>query len=159
MQSVGYYLDEYGKDHRNPVNKALHRVCVPAIMLSLLGLLWSIPVPVAAANLGPYANWATAFVALALVYYVTLSPRLALGMLLVALLAILIIEWLSTLPWPLWQSCATIFVVAWIGQFVGHGVEGKRPSFFRDLQYLLIGPLWILADVYRRFGITFAKPH
>ncbi len=158
MQSVGYYLDEYGKDHRNPVNKALHRVCVPAIMVSLLGLLWSIPVPVAMASLGPYANWATAFIALALVYYIVLSRRLALGMLMVVLISVLVIDWLDTLPWPLWQSCATIFVVAWIGQFVGHTVEGKRPSFFRDLQYLLIGPLWILADVYRRLGIAFAKP-
>ena len=45
MQPVDYYLDEYGKDHQNPVNKNLHRICVPAIVVSLLGLLWAMPVP------------------------------------------------------------------------------------------------------------------
>jgi len=153
MQSVAYYLDEYAKDHQNPVNKALHRICVPAIMVSLLGLLWSLPVPAAVASLGHYANWATAFIASATIYYLLLSPRLALGMLLVVAISIAIIEWLNTLPWPLWQTSVAIFVVAWIGQFVGHAAEGKRPSFFRDVQFLLIGPLWILADLYRRLGI------
>ena len=69
-------------------------------------------------------------------------------MLLVVAISIAIIEWLNTLPWPLWQTSVAIFVVAWIGQFVGHAVEGKRPSFFRDVQFLLIGPLWILADLH-----------
>lgn len=153
MRSVDYYLDEYGKDHQNPVNKILHRICVPAIMVSLLGILWSLPVPAVFANLGDYMNWATVFMALALVYYLRLSPRLALGMFTVALISLVIVAWLTTLPWPLWLTSAVIFVVAWIGQFVGHAAEGKRPSFFRDLQFLLIGPLWILADVYRRCGI------
>ena len=62
---------------------------------------------------------------------------------------------LAQLPWPLWLSSLVIFVVAWIGQFVGHAVEGKRPSFFKDLQFLLIGPLWLLAAAYRRFGLRY----
>ncbi len=53
---------------------------------------------------------------------------------------------------PLWSLCAALFVLAWIGQFIGHAVEGKRPSFFKDLQFLLVGPLWLLADLYRRLG-------
>ena len=159
MQPVEYYLGEYARDHQNPVNKLLHRICVPAIMISLLGLLWVLPVPEFMAALGKYANWATTFMALAMIYYVVLSPKLALGMLVVAVVAFLIIEWLSLLPWPLWQTSLAIFVVAWIGQFVGHAAEGKRPSFFRDVQYLLIGPLWILADVYRRAGIRLAQSH
>lgn len=43
----------------------------------------------------------------------------------------------------LWIYSA-IFVVAWIAQFYGHHVEGKKPSFFADLQFLMIGPLWLL---------------
>lgn len=159
MQSVDYYLAEYAKDHQKPVNKALHRVCVPAIMVSLLGLLWSLPVPAFAASIGSYVNWATAFIALVLVYYVALSPRLAVGMLVVVVTAIVVIELLNSLPWPLWQTCAAIFAVAWIGQFIGHGIEGQRPAFFRDIQYLLIGPLWIVADIYRRLGVAPAHPH
>ena len=42
-----------------------------------------------------------------------------------------------------------VFVLAWIGQFIGHLIEGKRPSFFKDLQFLLIGPAWLMAFVYR----------
>jgi uncharacterized membrane protein YGL010W len=60
---------------------------------------------------------------------------------------------METLPWPLWASCAVLFIVAWIGQFIGHAIEGRRPSFFKDLQFLLIGPLWLLADLYRRIGL------
>jgi uncharacterized membrane protein YGL010W len=56
---------------------------------------------------------------------------------------------------PLWNICIFLFVVAWIGQFIGHAIEGKRPSFFKDVQFLLIGPLWLLADAYRRLGIRF----
>jgi len=62
---------------------------------------------------------------------------------------------LDQLPVPLWMSCVTLFVLAWIGQFVGHAVEGKRPSFYKDLQFLMIGPLWLLAQVYKRAGISF----
>ncbi len=58
----------------------------------------------------------------------------------------------SRLTVPLWSVCAALFVLAWIGQFVGHAIEGKRPSFFKDVQFLLIGPLWLLADLYRRLG-------
>jgi len=153
MQSVEYYLGEYARDHQNPVNKALHRVCVPLIVVSLLGLLWSLPVPHAFAAYGRFANWAAAFIACAMLYYVMLSPRLALGMLPAVLICVLVVDWINTLPWPLWQTSAAIFGVAWIGQFIGHAAEGKRPSFFRDVQFLLIGPLWLLAAVYRSIGI------
>lgn len=159
MQSADYYLSEYAKDHQHPVNQALHKICVPAILVSLLGLLWSIPVPAFFANFGTYANWATAFIALAMVYYLVLSPRCALGMLPIVAISILIVQWLDTLPWPLWLTSLTIFVVAWIGQFIGHSIEGKRPSFFRDLQFLMIGPLWVLSGMYERLGFALARSH
>jgi len=157
MRPVAYYLDEYANDHRNPANKTLHRVCVPLIVLSLLGLLWALPTPAAVRSLGGYANWATAFATGALLYYVLLSPRLAAGMLAILIACIVVIDALGSLPWPLWQTSATIFVIAWIGQFIGHTIEGKRPSFFRDVQFLLIGPLWLLADAYRRLGINITQ--
>ena len=77
------------------------------------------------------------------------AHRLAIG---VAALAPQILE---SLPWPLWQTCVAIFVVAWVGQFIGHAVEGKRPSFFKDLLFLLVGPLWLLAFVYRALGVPY----
>jgi uncharacterized membrane protein YGL010W len=48
-----------------------------------------------------------------------------------------------------------VFVVAWIAQFVGHHIEGKRPSFLTDLAYLLIGPAWIVAKLLRKAGISY----
>jgi uncharacterized membrane protein YGL010W len=58
-------------------------------------------------------------------------------------------------PLPLWAVSLIIFTGAWIGQFVGHKIEGKKPSFFKDLQFLLIGPAWLLSFIYRKIGITY----
>lgn len=154
MRDADSLINEYAADHQHPVNERLHRVCVPAIAVSLIGLLWCLPVPGPIREASPWLNWATAFLFGALVYYARLSVRLALGMLVASLLSIAIVLALDRLPGPLWIACVTVFVIAWIGQFIGHGVEGKRPSFFRDLQFLLIGPLWLVAGLYRRLGLA-----
>jgi uncharacterized membrane protein YGL010W len=151
MRPLSDWLEEYGVSHRHPLNEALHFICVPAIVLSILGLLWAIPVPRQLA-LGPWVNWATLTAALVLVYYLALSRELALGVLAVFVLMLLVVRGLAALPYPLWASCLAIFLVAWIGQFIGHAVEGRRPSFFKDVQFLLIGPIWLLAAAYRRIG-------
>ncbi|KUG07329.1 DUF962 domain-containing protein [Solirubrum puertoriconensis] len=146
-------LNEYGESHQNPTNKFVHWICVPLIMFSLLGLLWSVPVPEAVQNVSPWLNWAMLVMMLAVVYYVRLSLPLALGMVLVSTaiaLALRLVEAQASLP--LWAVCLIIFVLAWIGQFWGHKVEGKKPSFLKDVQFLLIGPLWLLHFIYRRLG-------
>jgi len=155
MRSVADWLGEYGESHRNPTNKLLHWICVPLIVLTLFGLLWSIPVPPLFATISPRLNWATVFAGAALLYYLSLSPSLALGILFTFIALLLATQRLATLPWPLWLTSLSIFVVAWIGQFIGHAVEGKRPSFFKDVQFLLIGPLWLLAAAYRRMGLSY----
>ena len=155
MRSVDDWLQEYGESHRNPANKLLHAICVPLIVLAVLGLLWAIPVPAPLARAAPLLNWATVVIAAGLAYYALLSRRLALGMLPVMALMGFALVRLAALDVPLWQTCLAIFVVAWIGQFVGHAIEGKRPSFYKDLQFLLIGPLWLLSFVYRRAGLRY----
>ena len=155
MINVNDWLDEYAKDHQHPVNQAIHKVCVPLIVLSLAGLLWSIPVPGEFTRISPALNWATTFLLVAMVYYLILSVPLALGMMPLVLLVVVIVNWMAGWRWPLWQSSGLIFVLAWIGQFYGHSLEGRRPAFFRDLQFLMIGPLWVLASVYRRLGIAY----
>lgn len=157
MRTVTQWLDEYGDSHRNVVNKRLHWLCVPAIVISVIGLLWSLPVPAAFGTLSPWLNWATVAALSSVVHYCLLSPSLALGSVPVFVAMFAIVHGLSLLPWPLWQTCTLIFVVAWIGQFVGHAAEGKRPSFFKDLQFLLIGPLWLLANAYRRLGLPYER--
>ncbi len=155
MRSVADWLGEYGESHIDPTNKLLHWVCVPLIVLALMGMIWSIPVPYVFTRVGPWLNWATLLAALALVYYASLSIRLAIGIAIVFAVMLAILGALAELPAPLWATSIVIFVAAWIGQFIGHAVEGKRPSFFKDVQFLMIGPLWLLAALYRRFGISY----
>jgi uncharacterized membrane protein YGL010W len=156
MRTADQWLADYGDSHRNHTNKMLHWICVPVIAWCVLGLLWSLPFPTGIRSAHPAANWGTLAVLAALIYYSLLSIPLTLGAL----------PWLLVFLWsidqldhasavPLWSICVVLFVVAWIGQFIGHGIEGKRPSFFKDVQFLMIGPLWLLADVYRRLGIRF----
>ncbi len=155
MRTVNDWLGEYAVSHQNPTNKLLHWICVPAIVLAVMGLLWAAPVPASFAAALPWLNWATLVAAATIVYYLLLSPRLALGIALVFAGLLLIVQALSRLPWPLWQTSLTIFVIAWIGQFIGHILEGRRPSFFKDVQFLLIGPLWLLAALYRRIDLRY----
>ena len=161
MRSIDQWLDAYGESHQNPVNKRIHWICVPLIVFSLVGLLWSVPHPFSGLGAGPWGawlNWGTLFLLAACVYYVVLSRTLAFGMILIAAL----VSWgnalLAQAPAPLWAVSLAIFTAAWIGQFIGHKIEGKKPSFFEDLLFLLIGPLWCLAFLYTRLGIPYAPP-
>jgi uncharacterized membrane protein YGL010W len=156
MRSIDQWLDEYGESHRHPVNKLLHWICVPPIVLSVIGFLRSVPAPAVLESVSPWLDWAALVAVAAAIYYLVLSPALALGAV-VALLALFALSGaLEALPLPLWASSLAIFVIAWIGQFVGHAIEGRRPSFFKDLQFLLIGPLWLLAALYRGLGLRFS---
>ncbi len=155
MRSVADWLGEYGESHVDPTNKLLHWVCVPLIVLALMGMLWSIPVPGRFTAVSSWLNWATLIAVLALVYYASLSLRLTIGIAIAFAAMFAIVDALDGLAWPLWMTSLAIFVAAWIGQFIGHAIEGKRPSFFKDIQFLLIGPLWLLAALYRRLGIPY----
>jgi uncharacterized membrane protein YGL010W len=155
MRSVNELLTEYGVSHQDPTNKRLHWICVPPIVLSVLGLLWCVPVPAPVAAWSPWLNWASLSAAAALVYYLLLSPALAAGALIGFVVLLALTQGLTHLPWPLWLTSLLIFVIAWVGQFIGHAIEGKRPSFFKDLQFLLIGPLWLEAALYRRFNLPY----
>ncbi|MDT8437958.1 MAG: Mpo1-like protein [Wenzhouxiangellaceae bacterium] len=147
MRSVDSWLDEYGESHQNPTNKQIHWICVPLIVWTVTALLWAIPSPVA------WLNWAVLLTGLAMVWYVALSPRLAIGIGLFLALCLGLNAWLAAnVAMPLWQIALIVFIAAWIGQFVGHHIEGKRPSFFKDLQFLLVGPAWLMGFVYRKFG-------
>jgi uncharacterized membrane protein YGL010W len=155
MRSVEQWLSEYGESHQNASNKLLHWICVPVIVVSLVGLLWSLPVPQAMSEISPLLNWGTLLLVAGVVYYLLMSVSLAVGMALFVVLVTLSVAWLDRLPWPLWLVCLALFVVAWIGQFIGHHYEGKRPSFFKDVQFLMIGPLWLLSFVYRKLRIPY----
>jgi len=155
-KTADQWFAEYGECHHNSVNEVIHWICIPAIMLSLLGLLWSIPMPASWGSVAEYVNVATLFLVASLIFYIRLSPPLAAGMLAIASLFLALIIGYGRAGWtPVWSVALTVFVVAWILQFVGHKLEGKKPAFFQDLQFLLIGPLWLLGFIYRRVGIPY----
>ena len=158
MRKIDLLLSEYGDSHQNVTNKTIHWICVPMIFFSVIGLLASIPADLVQSVLGygnSYANWATVFLIIAIAYYATLSITLTVGMTAFALLCLFIANLISETGTPLWAASLFIFVVAWIGQFYGHKVEGKKPSFFKDLQFLLIGPAWLLHFIYKKLRIPY----
>jgi len=159
---VDAYFAQYAESHLHPVNKLIHWICVPLIVFSLLGLVWSIPFPhlpfLGKAN--GYINWATFLILFSMLYYLRLSLPLAIIMLLtlcVFAAGIVALEkrhghagWL-----PMWQVCLIIFVLSWIGQFIGHKIEGKKPSFLDDIKFLLIGPIWLWHFIFKKIGLKY----
>lgn len=152
MKTIESWLSEYGESHQNPTNKLVHWICVPVIFFCVVGLLYSVKL---GAQLGSGLQLNLAMVALAatLLYYLRLSPALAIGMALFAGVCLFLCQAIETAGIPLWQVSLTLFVLAWLGQFWGHKVEGKKPSFFKDVQFLMIGPAWLMSFIYQRLGI------
>jgi len=149
------WFDQYGESHQNPTNKLIHWICIPIIFFTVVGLLWSIPVPAvlsAVFSESPWANFATLSMILVFGFYLRLSIPLGLGYMLLNLFLAYAIAASGT---SLALVSIVLFVLAWIGQFYGHKVEGKKPSFFKDLQFLLIGPLWLMHFIYKKVGIAY----
>lgn len=152
QRPIDRWFSSYSDDHVNPTNQAIHVVAVPAILWSVIALLWAIPVP--AGGLFRPGAWAVLVMFAAWLFYYRASRRLGLGMLAVFVLLSLPTWWLQLRAGTaalLWVA-GTVFVVAWIAQFVGHRIEGRKPSFLTDLVYLMIGPAWVLSKLYRRLG-------
>lgn len=157
MKTIHQWFLQYDQSHRHPTNKAIHWVCVPLIMFSTVGLLWEVPLPWVSSLAPNYARWfnaGTVLVLFALLFYLRLSVTVFFGMVVMGALALLYSASLAQLAHPpAWLINLSIFGIAWTGQFVGHRIEGVKPSFFEDLQFLLIGPAWVLGFVYKKLGI------
>ena len=154
MRSVNDWFGSYSADHQNRTNRLVHWVCVPAILWAVIAALWLVPV---SPSIGRVGFWCGLAMVGAFAFYWRLSRPLGVAMLVVFVAFGLLTEFLYRLLGPahLLMLAIGVFVVAWIGQFVGHLVEGKRPSFFTDLAYLLIGPAWLTGKIMRRFGIAY----
>lgn len=154
-RKVDLLLEEYGSSHKNKVNKAIHWICVPIIFFSIFGLVRSIPTP-AVFNQVPYLSWASILLVFALIYYITLSFQLTIGFVLFGSIVVLGNEYLFSVGnIYLLISSILFFAIAWTGQFIGHGIEGKKPSFLKDLQFLMIGPAWLMHFIYKKIKIRY----
>nr|WP_068893256.1 Mpo1-like protein [Pedobacter panaciterrae] len=158
---VDVLFDKYAESHQNPSNEIIHWICVPLIVFSLLGLVWAIPFPHIEflGRYNGYLNWASFLIAFSVYYYLKLSPVLSyLMLLLIFAMSMIIVQlekWEAAGGPALWLVCLVIFVIAWIGQFIGHKIEGKKPSFLDDVKFLLIGPIWLLHFICKKAGLRY----
>jgi uncharacterized membrane protein YGL010W len=141
-RTIDVLLAKYSESHLNHTNELIHFVCVPVIVFTLLGIFWWIH-PLAAVAVSAAALW----------YYFQLSRPFAIGMLVMTVLMLGLLRLMP--PQTVLPLSIAIFVLAWIGQFVGHKIEGKKPSFLEDLRFLLIGPLFVLSFLYRRLNVRY----
>jgi uncharacterized membrane protein YGL010W len=153
MKTLNQWFEEYAVSHQNPKNKRIHYVCVPAIFFSIVGLLLSIPSGMIGNLLGLkmpiIENWAFVVVVLLLVFYIRLSVAMAFKMFLFSMICLVLNFYIGQII-SLWVFSIDVFLLAWIGQFYGHEIEGKKPSFVKDLQFLLIGPAWVIDNVFSK---------
>jgi uncharacterized membrane protein YGL010W len=161
MRKIDSLLSEYGESHQTSFNQKVHYICVPAIFFSIIGLFAAIPigsifeglVPI---SIQPYMHLGTLIILLGLIYYLRLSVSLFLGMIIFSGLVLFGINALNNARFaPLWAIMLAIFVIAWIIQFIGHKHEGKKPSFLKDVQFLMIGPAWTMSHLFEAFKIKF----
>lgn len=149
MRTATQWFDEYSLTHQNSLNQKIHFICVPAIFWSVAALLSIIPVP----SMFPlWLNWTIVILVPVLGFYASLGMKYFVTMLLVSTLTVFSVNLLTAEGINIGATALTVFIVAWIGQFYGHKVEGKKPSFFTDLLFLLIGPLWITEKAIRKIS-------
>jgi len=151
MRTFNQWMDEYGVSHQHPTNQIIHKIFVPLIMLTVIGLLWAIPTPEIFQHI-PYLNWSTLFIGFCLAFYLSLNFMMFLGMLVLTFIMCWITIQFERMG-ILLQANIGIFVFSWLAQFWGHKIEGKKPSFLQDLAFLLIGPMWVLRFFYRKIGL------
>lgn len=153
MKKLNDWYAEYAVSHQNETNQKIHFICVPVIFFSIIGLVMSIPASSLAAvtnlNNPILENWATFPLVLMLIFYLRLSFKTFIQMLLFSAVCLVGNYYLGTVT-HLALTSLFLFVVAWIGQFYGHKIEGKKPSFLKDLQFLLIGPAWVFEKMSRK---------
>jgi len=151
MKTLENWFSEYAVSHQNKTNIAIHFVCVPAIVFSVVGLLMSIPsgflASIIPGSIPFIENWAFIVLCFVVLFYLRLSVKMAVQITIFSALCIVGNYYLSQVA-PLWIASIVIFVVAWLGQFYGHKLEGKKPSFIKDLQFLLIGPAWVIQKMF-----------
>lgn len=139
VRRIDVLLAHYGLSHQHPINERIHFLAIPLIMLSLIGLLFAIH---------PWVAYA--FMAASMLYYLQLSRVFFISMVCGSALMLASVHAMGS---RVLMLSAFIFVGAWSLQFIGHKIEGKKPSFFEDIQYLWVGPLFVLSKLFIRLGI------
>lgn len=157
MRKIDFLLDKYAQSHQNHTNKLIHWICIPVILFTITGLMTMIPFP--GTDKHWILNWSGLVIIFVSIYYASVSFSIMLGFLPVFIFFLFLNSafrsYFESMGISYFVILVTAFVIAWIGQFVGHHIEGKRPSFLDDLQFLLIGPAWLLHFIYKAVGLPY----
>lgn len=157
MRKIDQLFAEYAESHQNHTNKTIHWICVPLIFWSILGFVSLIPAPhFFVRYFGAISLVSLAALLLVTVFYFRLSWRIALMMILIMLLMEHFVYFINLqFEHQSWMVYLAVFVISWIGQFYGHKIEGKKPSFLKDLQFLLVGPIWLLHFILKKISVKY----
>lgn len=157
MRKVDLLFAEYSKSHRNPTNKFIHWICVPLIFWTILGFTSLIPAPhFCTPYFGCISIVSLIVILLITLFYIRLSFKITVVMLAVMLFMEHFI-YLTNISFgkQSWIVYLSVFIITWIFQWIGHKIEGQKPSFLKDLQFLLIGPIWLLGFIFKKTGIRY----
>jgi len=155
MPETDRWLTEYGKNHEQISFAGIYWIAVLMLVLGTVGMLWSLPVPVEFARISPVLNWGSSFLMAAVVYYFIISMSLAIGMLPFIFGIAAVETWLVASPYSLVQVSTTLFALSIVGLYLGHRGNGGFRAVFRDIQLMMIAPVWLLSNLYKRFGIPY----
>lgn len=157
MRKIDLLFAEYSESHRNSTNKLIHWICVPLIFWTILGFISLIPSKsICFIYIGCISYVSLAAMALVTIFYMRLSVLISIVMLIIMVI-------MESFAYGInirfrensWIVYLSVFIITWILQFVGHKIEGKKPSFLKDLQFLLVGPIWLLSFILKKIGIRY----
>ena len=158
MKTIHDWFNEYGESHQNKTNKIIHWICIPLIFWSIIALLSLIPQEKILFDWNyNFFHWGTIVIIFGLFFYLRLSFKIFLGMAFFSLYVLLDIWIMYKILGGniLMYLAISIFIFSWVLQFFGHKIEGKKPSFIKDVQFLLIGPAWLLGFIYKKLNIKY----
>lgn len=155
MSEIDSWLERYEKSHQELTNPVVFWAAVPMMVVGTIGVLWHLPIPVEFFEISPLLNWGSAFLMATAIYYFIISLSLAIGMLPVLLGIAALQSWLAGSPYPQLGVSVALLVAGTVGLWLGRRGEGSLRAILQEYQLMMIGPLWLLSVLYRRFHIPF----
>ena len=155
MHETDRWLNDYGESHAGVSLAGVYWVAVLMLVIGTVGMLWSLPVPQEFTDISPVVNWGSTFLMAAVVYYFIISMSLAIGMLPFVFGVGALLTWLVRSPWSLAHVSVALSALSLAGLYLGQRGNGGIRAVFRDIQLMMIAPVWLLSVIYRRLGIPY----
>ncbi|MFC0516309.1 Mpo1-like protein [Mucilaginibacter angelicae] len=156
---VDRYFREYEEAHQEKVNQVIHYICIPTLAFSVFGLIWSIPFP-HLAFLGVYNgyfNWASFVIAIAIYFYLKLSPIISYFILFILLgfsYGIMeLVSWQQAGGPAMWLLCISVFIPSLSALLIGNIREPQYATKGLNIKSLIIAPAYLLNQLLNKLRI------